>query len=138
MIYFELMHAVTSVVSDFLQPYALQSSRLLCPWNSPGRSTEAGCRVLLQGIFLTQVLNPHLLPLPVLAGRFLTTSATCKACDILCCCGCSVAQSCLTLSDPMDCSMPGFSVLHMSQSLLKLMFFESVIPSSHLLCPSAF
>ena len=25
---------------------------------------------------------------------------------------CSVAQSCLTLYDPMDCSMPGFPVLH--------------------------
>ena len=25
---------------------------------------------------------------------------------------CSVAQSCLTLCDPMDCSMPGFPVLH--------------------------
>ena len=24
----------------------------------------------------------------------------------------SVAQSCLTLCDPMDCSMPGFPVLH--------------------------
>ena len=29
-----------------------------------------------------------------------------------CCCCCSVAQSCLTLCDPMDCSTPGFSVLH--------------------------
>ena len=27
------------------------------------------------------------------------------------CCG-SVAQSCLTLCDPVDCSMPGFPVLH--------------------------
>ena len=27
-------------------------------------------------------------------------------------CCCSVAQSCLTLCDPMDCSQPGFSVLH--------------------------
>ena len=25
---------------------------------------------------------------------------------------CSVAKSCLTLCDPMDCSMPGFPVLH--------------------------
>ena len=25
---------------------------------------------------------------------------------------CSVTQSCLTLCDPMDCSMPGFPVLH--------------------------
>ena len=28
----------------------------------------------------------------------------------LCCC--SVAQPCLTLCDPMDCSTPGFPVLH--------------------------
>ena len=25
---------------------------------------------------------------------------------------CSVAKSCLTFCDPMDCSMPGFPVLH--------------------------
>ena len=29
----------------------------------------------------------------------------------ICCC-CSVAQSCLTLCDPNDCSTPGFPVLH--------------------------
>ena len=29
----------------------------------------------------------------------------------ICCC-CSVAQMCLTLCDPMDCSMPGFPALH--------------------------
>ena len=28
----------------------------------------------------------------------------------VCVCVCSVAQSCLTLCDPMDCSLPGFSV----------------------------
>ena len=28
------------------------------------------------------------------------------------CCCCSVAKSCLALCDPMDCSMPGFPVLH--------------------------
>ena len=27
-------------------------------------------------------------------------------------CGCSVAQLCLTLCDPMNYSMPGFPVLH--------------------------
>ena len=27
-------------------------------------------------------------------------------------CSCSVAKSCLTLCDPMDCSIPGFPVLH--------------------------
>ena len=30
----------------------------------------------------------------------------------ICCCSCSVAQSCLTLCNPMDCSTPGFPVLH--------------------------
>ena len=30
----------------------------------------------------------------------------------LCCCYCSVTKSCLTLFDPMDCSMPGSSLLH--------------------------
>ena len=44
-----------------------------------------------------------------------------------------VAQSCPTLHDPMDCSLPGIPVLTISQSLLKLMSIESVIPSNHLI-----
>ena len=45
----------------------------------------------------------------------------------------SVTQSCPTLCNPMDCSMPGFPMHHHSQSLLKLMFIESVMPSNHLI-----
>ena len=45
----------------------------------------------------------------------------------------SVVQSCLTLCNPMDCSMPGLPVHHQSQSLLKLMSIEPVIPSNHLI-----
>ena len=40
----------------------------------------------------------------------------------------SVAQSCLTLCDPMDCRTPGFPVHHQ----LKLMSIASVMPSNHL------
>ena len=36
-------------------------SRLLCPWDFPGKNTEVGCHFLLQRIFLTQVLNSDLL-----------------------------------------------------------------------------
>ena len=43
---------------------------------------------------------------------------------------CSVV---LTLCDPMDCSKPGFPVLTISWSLLKLMSIESMIPSNHLI-----
>ena len=32
----------------------------LCLWASPGKNTAVGCRALLQGIFQTQGLNPHL------------------------------------------------------------------------------
>ena len=45
----------------------------------------------------------------------------------------SVAQSCLTLCDPMDCSMPGFPVHTNSQNLLKLMSIESVMSCSHII-----
>ena len=34
--------------------------RLLCPWDSPGKSTGEGCHALLQGIFPTQGWNPGL------------------------------------------------------------------------------
>ena len=45
----------------------------------------------------------------------------------------SVAQSCPTLCDPMDCSTPGFPVLLYLLKLLKLMSIESVMPSNHLI-----
>ena len=31
---------VASVTSDSLQSYGLQPTRLLCPWNSPGKNLE--------------------------------------------------------------------------------------------------
>ena len=37
--------------------YGLQPSRVLWPWDFPGKSTGVGCHFLLQGIFLTQGLN---------------------------------------------------------------------------------
>ena len=50
-----------SVVSNSLQPHGLQSTRLLCPWNSPGKNTGLGSHTLLQKIFPTQGLNLGLL-----------------------------------------------------------------------------
>ena len=54
---------VASVVSDSLQPYGLQPTRLLCPCESLGKNNGVGCHALLQGIFPTQGSNPHLLGL---------------------------------------------------------------------------
>ena len=47
------MHAC-SVMSNSLQPH-------LCPWDFPGKNTGVGCHFLLQGTFLTQGSNLHLL-----------------------------------------------------------------------------
>ena len=48
-----------------------------------------------------------------------------------------VAQSCLTLCYPTNCSMPGLPVHHQLPEFTQLMSVKSVIPSSHLIicCP---
>ena len=50
-----------SVMSDSLRPHGLWPTRLLCPWNFPGKNTGVGCHFLLQGILPTQGSNPGLL-----------------------------------------------------------------------------
>ena len=65
-------------MSDSVQPHRQQPTRLLCPWDSPGKNTGVGCHFLLQCM-------------KVKSER-------------------EVAQLCPTLSDPMDCSLPGSSI----------------------------
>ena len=43
---------------DSLRPRGLLPTRLLSPWDSPGKNTGVGCCALLQGIFPTQRSNP--------------------------------------------------------------------------------
>ena len=45
----------------------------------------------------------------------------------------SVAQSCPTLCNSMDCSTPGFPVLHQLQEMLKFKSIEWVMPSNDLI-----
>ena len=54
-------YSVSSVLSDFLWPHGLLSTRVLCSWNFPGKNSGMDCHFLLQGIFLTQGLNLGLL-----------------------------------------------------------------------------
>ena len=120
-----------SVVSNSLRPHELQPTRLLRPWNFPGKSTGVGCHFLLQcmkaksenevaqpcltlrdpmdfnlpgfsvhGIFQARItgVGSHCL----LWQRIIRTYYSVQFS--------SVAQSCPTLHDPMDCSLPGSSV----------------------------
>ena len=61
-----------------MQPHRRQTTRLLCPWDSPGKNTGVGCHFLLQCMKVKSESE--------------------------------VAQLFPTLSDPMDCSLPGSSV----------------------------
>ena len=65
-------------MSDSVRPDRRQPTRLLRPWDSPGKNTGVGCHFLLQCMKVKSESE--------------------------------VTQSCLTLSDPMDCSLPGSSV----------------------------
>ena len=42
-------------------PTGLEPTRLLCPWDSPGKNAGVDCHALLQGVFPSQGSNPHLL-----------------------------------------------------------------------------
>ena len=44
------------VVSDPLRPHGLQPSRLLHPWDFPGKSTGVGCHCLLHGFTLMKLI----------------------------------------------------------------------------------
>ena len=65
-------------MSDSMRPHRQQSTRLPCPWDSPGKNTGVGCHFLLQCMKVKSESE--------------------------------VAQSCLTLSNPMDCSLPDSSI----------------------------
>ena len=71
-------------MSDSVQPHRQQPTRLLCPWDSPGKNTGVGCHFLLQCMKVKSESE--------------------------------VAQSCPTLSDPMDFSLPGSSVHRIFQA----------------------
>ena len=50
-----------SVIPDSLRPHGLWPTRLLCPWNFPGKNAGVCCHALPQWIFRTQGSNLGLL-----------------------------------------------------------------------------
>ena len=57
------------VMSISLQPHGLQPTRLLCPWDFPGKNTGVGRHFLLQG----GLPNPGIKSVSPFAGGFFTT-----------------------------------------------------------------
>ena len=60
------MYSVTCLT---LWPHGLLPTKLLCPWDFPGKNTGVGCHFLLQEIFLTQG-QTHI---SCTAGKFFTS-----------------------------------------------------------------
>ena len=96
-----------------MRPHRRQPTRLLCPWDFPGKSTGVGCHCLLQCMKVKSESE--------------------------------VTQSCLTPSDPMDCSLLGSSVHGIFQArvlewgrcllqapTLDLTFSCQALPQSHM------
>ena len=60
-------------MSDSLQPYRMQQTRLLCPWDFLGKNTGVGCQALLQGILLDPGIEPAFPVAPALQADSFTT-----------------------------------------------------------------
>ena len=60
-------------------PMDCSPTRLLCPWDSPGKDNGVSCHALLQGIFPTQGSNLNRLCLLHWQAGFFTISATWEA-----------------------------------------------------------
>ena len=54
------MSEVAQSCPTLCNPMNCSLTRFLRPWDFPGKNTGVGCHFLLQGIFLTQGLNPGL------------------------------------------------------------------------------
>src|SRR5574339_305353 len=51
-------------MKDSSQPYGPQPSRILCPWDSPGKNTGVGCHFLLQRMKVKSLSHVQLLATP--------------------------------------------------------------------------
>ena len=58
-----------SVMSDSSRPHGLQPTRLLCPWDFPGKSTGVGCHCLLQKLVWPSIKFSNLCLSPLFNWR---------------------------------------------------------------------
>ena len=115
-------------MSDSSRPHGLQPTRLLGPWDFPGKSTGVGCHCFLHELYAAAAaaaaksfqLCPTLCApidgrLPCSSVPGIPSKNTGVGCHFLLQCmkgksESEVTQSCLTLRDLTDCSPPGSSI----------------------------
>ena len=122
-----------------LRPHGLLPTRLLRPWNFPGKNTGVGHHFLLQGIFPTQGSNTGLLHCswilyhlshqesPSLGIHHLIKSVSVQFSSVQ-----LLSHVRLFATQWTTACQPSLSFT-ISESLLKLMTLELVLPSNHLI-----
>ena len=93
-----------SVVPDPQRPHGLQPTRLLRPWDFPGKSTGVGCHCPDLTWPSIMIISPTI---TVLQLHFPPQFSSVQSWTVQ---FSTVAQSCPSLRDPMDCGPPGSSV----------------------------
>ena len=86
-----------------------------------------GYHFLLQGIFPTQEYNSHLLHCRQIFYRLSHEGSPDVWLLLL------FTQLCPTVCNPMDCSTPGFPILHHLPEFSLTPVYETVMPSNHLI-----
>ena len=109
----------TGPPGNYLEKHLLKGSHLCFQWSfgDDRVCVWAGAKIFL----LKTILSESLLSLP-LPPQW-----------VCCCCCCSVAKLCPTLCDPMDCSTPGFPVIHhfLEFAQTHVRWVNDAIQSSH-------
>ena len=98
-----------SVAYNSLRPHRLQPSRLLCPW---AQQSTVQLRENLTKIYMIQNWLLIEKNLPADSWTLINAYSFKPVSSGVLCNFSSVAQSCLTLCDPMDYSTPGLLVHH--------------------------
>ena len=138
---------------DSLWPHGLQDARLPCPSTSPGACSNS----CLLSRWYHPTIWPSVVPfffcllsfpasgsfpmslLFISGGQSIGASVSVLLMniqawfplgltDLISLLSCSVAQSCLTFCDPMDCSTPGFPVHHQPLELTQTHFHRASDP----------
>ena len=114
-------------MSDSVRPHRRQPTRLLHPWDSPGKNTGVGCHFLSTNCILKFILYIHILSIwetVLLKWDFFISSVQ------------SLSRVRLFVTPWTAARQASLSITN-SWSLMKLMSIESVMPSNHLnlCCP---
>ena len=119
-----------SVVSNSLPSHEPQQARPPCPSPTPGVHPNQGpLNRLNKKICVTLFIATSLH-----YGSLESNQEYLRGMPAGSCCGCSVAKSCTSLCDHVECSTPGSSILHYVME----MSIESVMLSKHFIVCSLF